>query len=134
MPAELASKWDLVLPVVAGALLLAFVLFGLGPLMWKVPSGTVFRVTLTESHLCVESPHEHFGQSYDIRLDEISELRTVMSGTDELRHEIHAKEGKMFELKHNGGLRPDVVFERILELLPSIPHRRGQEKEFITKA
>lgn len=134
MHTDTTSKWDIALFSTIGTLVLGLWLFGLGPLMWKVPAGTYFRVTLTEQHLQVESPHAHFGKSADIRLDDIVELRTVMSGTDELRHEIYSKGGDLFTLNHNGGLRPDLLFERILDLRPNLLHRRGQAKEFTAKA
>lgn len=114
--------------------LFGFTLTVVRPLIGQMPPGATFCVTLTEKHLQVESPHEHFGKSADIELDAIAELRTIVSGGDEHGHEIHCKSGEVVVLNHNAGFRPDLVFERILELRPEIAYRRGTTKEFTAKA
>jgi len=106
----------------------------MGPLMWRIPQGASYQLTLTDKRLQVESPHEHFGQSADIQLDDIAELRTVMDGTDEHCHEVHCKSGVVLKLNQNAGLRPDLVFERIRELRPDLFHRRGQANELTANA
>ena len=114
--------------------LFGFTLTVVRPLIWQMPPDATFRVTLTLEHLQVESPHKHFGKSAKIELDDIAELRTIVSGGDEHGHEVYCKNGEVVVLNHNAGFRPDLVFERILELRPVIVHRRGTAKEFTAKA
>jgi hypothetical protein len=99
-------------------------LFWVLPLMRKIPRGTVFRVTVNDGHISVESPHEHFGPSYKISLDEIVELRTVMSGNDVSRYEIQTIDGTLTPVTVAGDLHPPKAFEYIRKLRPNIVHRR----------
>jgi hypothetical protein len=98
--------------------------FWLGPLIKKIPAGSVFRVNVTQEYIQVESPHEHFGPSYKIPLDEIVELRTVMSGSDVSKYQIQTRDGSATKVTINGNLDPSKVFEYIQSIRPNIQHRR----------
>lgn len=113
-------RWFPVLFTIGGILTLAAECWLIVPML-KFPPSSAIRVTVDAERLVVECPSRYFGESFDVRLDDVAKLAVTEPGNE--LSSIELKDGAVHLLPCASGLNLDraKLGKQIRELRPDIP-------------